>query len=143
MRRFPRPPATLTNAIAYFGNQPFRSPCTGDITGARFVCRTLPRAQLSTGGVIVAWYVNSPPMLPKPPLAGLPGRPTVIDHRPAKIAVTDPNGGCRSDGGTRMVIGAILAHHGARDLMYACIHGPAPALLDEVLTSLRGVRISS
>lgn len=40
-----------------------------------------------------------------------------------------------------MVIGTVLGRPG--DLMYACIHGNAAALLNEALTSLRSVHISS
>jgi hypothetical protein len=136
---------SFTTALLFLSNQPVTAPCTTSrtSTGTQTSCRGLPKARLRSGGVLLGWFSNGFPVRRGyDVLAHTRGRPTVIDGRRAKIDTAPAHGVCKQDGGTLAITATIAQGSGAANMsMSACLSHPSAALRNQLLRSLRSVRV--
>jgi hypothetical protein len=135
--------SSFSTALLFLANRPLRSPCTTSRrSGISITCRSLPRAHLDRGGVVIGWFSKG---FPEPAgydlLAHTAGRRTRIDGYPAKISTAASTDSCEADGGTTQMTAVIVTGPGADNVaMTACLAHPTQQLTDQVRTSLRSVR---
>jgi hypothetical protein len=133
---------SFLTGVVEFGNQIFRSPCRGDPHVA-VSCQGLPHARLRPGGLVLMWSVLAfPPYSPWQLLARAPGRPTIIDGRPAKIAVTPASAVCRSEGGTTSVRATVARRGGSAEGVLSvagCVDNSDTAAA-QILASIRSLK---
>lgn len=136
---------SFTTGLMFLSNRRVNSPCTSTRTspGTRAECRGLPRADLTSGDVVIGWFSNGFPVRAGYDLiAHTPGQLTHIDGHQAKIATAPATGPCRTDGGTLLMTATIATGPAADNIsMSACLARPSSALRKNVLRSLRSVHI--
>lgn len=131
---------SFTRGVVAFGNGPFASPCRGN-PQVSVSCQGLPHARLAPGGLVVMWYSSAfPGSTSRQLLDRSPGRATMVDHRPAKLAIGRASATCSADGGTTS-IEATVADMAGTLTMEACVHG-SRAGADEIVASFRSLRIT-
>lgn len=132
---------SFTDGIVAFGNGPFTSPCRGN-PQVSISCQGLPHAQLGPGALVAMWYSSVfPGTTGRQLLDRSPGRPTMVDHHPAKLAIGKASATCSADGGTTS-IEANVAEMAGTLTMEACVHD-SQAGADEIVASFRSLRITS
>jgi hypothetical protein len=133
---------SLTSGLLFLFNQSVEPPCVTSTESGnlRTVCAGLPRGNLKPGGIVIGWFTNAGYPKGYQVIDHTTGRPTRVDHHPAKIAIAPAIGRCRRAGGTVSIRATVAPEGVSTNLtMDACLAQPTPIQRAQVLRSLRSI----
>jgi hypothetical protein len=114
--------SSFSTSLVYFTTQPLQNPCRTSDHGSTITCGS-PTKRLVRNGLLISWERWGFPLRPgQNPLDRVEGQATLINGRPAKLAITAADSNCAHLGGATSINAAIRAANGFYR-MEACLTG--------------------